>query len=178
MHDPDIFVRDEACAVLVSRHGLTPLVQDDEDEPIYEAPLSLAVLLITASLRALQRRAASMLVGAIDQLAAGTSLEQLGLTYVASDDPTLSDRFAASVRDRDAELELALIEAMGPHDRDWAEAFLAVRLSDRYQDPRAAAALATLGVAWTLEALEEALSEAPEGPFQTATEAAIEALRK
>ncbi len=86
-------------------------------------------------------------------IARGESAESLGLVYLPGD-RALVDRLWASLEEDSKEIDVVAISAMQGHDRIWAEYKLIYELGAR--DPRAAAAIGALGLAFAIPALQEA----------------------
>jgi hypothetical protein len=90
---------------------------------------------------------------ALQALAGGSTAEALGLVY-APGDPALIRRLWASLEEASPAIDVAAIEAMEGHDRQWAEHKLVYELGAR--DPRAADAIGAIGLRAAVPALEEA----------------------
>ncbi len=175
LEDSDAIVRQLACDTLVELFGLKQYTLGATGERELRTPLERMKLLLGSDLEALAKIGAAELRDAIGQLQAGKTPAQAGLAWTGSMPAPLRAGLGPALFDDSVELPVDEVATVGGADRRWAEALIAVALER--QDVRAPAALARLGAAWTLPALEAAAASAAPGPFADAVEAARQQLR-
>jgi hypothetical protein len=118
------------------------------------SPLRTLHMQLMSELPALYRNGAARARAITATLRAGDAPD---LTYVASTPDSERLALARTLADPSVALDIAALQAWTGHDRRWLELLLCIRGEPAHRDPRAPAALADLGAAWTAEVLEESV---------------------
>jgi hypothetical protein len=178
LDDTDPTVRRQAAQRLIEVLGLGPLTRaaDGDSEPV--APLEQLCWLMSAELPALHQHGAGEIRRIAAALAAGQTPAQLDLVYRPGPDPAFRLDLGDVLGEPGAEIPIDAIRRAGDHEQRFAETVLALRLQASVRDPRAPAALATLGADWTIPAIaQSAAGLPPSDAFARATMDALDQLR-
>lgn len=172
LHDPTPSVRSAATRELIEQQGLGAFTRNYRDR------LGLLQNRMTSPLPSVRQAALAELKELLTRHKAGETPEQLGLTWQADESQEPLRSFAESLRSKappwDRDYAIAGVDALDAPARRWVEDCLWHTLPT---DPRAARALAALGVTRALEPLREALPLASGETAESIT-AAIETLSK
>lgn len=170
LQDASPSVRSAATKRLIEQQGLGAFTRDYRDR------LGLLQNRMTSPLESVRRAALAELKEVLTRHKAGETPEQLGLTWQADESQEPLRSFAESLRSKappwDRDYAIAGVDALDETARRWVEDCLWHTLPT---DPRAARALASLGVTRALEPLREAQRLA-NGETAAAITAAIETL--
>ncbi len=170
LQDPNPSVRSAATRELIEQQGLGAFTRNYRDR------LGLLQNRMTSPLASVRQAALAELKDLLTRHKAGETPEQLGLTWQADESQEPLRSFAESLRSKappwDHDYALAGVDALDETARCWVEDCLWHTLPT---DPRAARALASLGVTRALEPLREAQPLAG-GETAAAIAAAIETL--
>ncbi|MHC5826026.1 MAG: hypothetical protein ACYT04_61790, partial [Nostoc sp.] len=110
-------------------------------------------------------------------ISSGTNPDDLGLRYVQTGPDGFRTQMRDAFFDEEQPFNPSLIAAVGGHDRNWAEAFLALQIDPTIRSIRAVKALASLGARWILPALDTSATGLPkDDPYAVAVAEAVETL--
>jgi hypothetical protein len=160
--DPDSAVRMLAWDGLVEVLDLRRLIVSPEGKRDLTTHIELLRVLLSSDLAAFVRMGVDEMRELTKRLKAGATPQSLGIAWIPNPAPDVFTRVRLALFDPDAAYPVDEIAKLTGATRRWAEAILALRL--QHQDLRVPGALARLGAAWTLPALEEIAQSAATSP--------------
>jgi len=160
--DEDDAVRMLPWQGLLQVFDLARLVRGPDGQPGLTTHFELLEVLVASDLPAFVRMGVAETRQLIDRLKAGATPQSLGIAWIPNPAPEVFQRIRMALFDLDAAYPVDEIAQLTGSARQWAEAMIAFRLAK--QDPRVPEAMARLGAAWTVPALEEAAASAATAP--------------